>query len=537
MRIIKKCATSLLLIASLLSSCHKNNNPYGLRITEELKSMNIIEDNYRNWYEIYVGSFYDSNSDKQGDLQGVIEKLDYIKDLGFNGIWLMPINKSTSYHKYDVLDYYEIDSSYGSMNDLENLISECHKRDIKLILDLVLNHSSLNHPLFSKSVAAHQKYISGLTLTAEEEKYKDYYSFYDGDVPPSGYVKVPNHDFYYEANFSNDMPEYNCDNPYVREEFQNIINFYLDKGVDGFRLDAVKYYYLDSKAKNIELLSKINEWVKAKNKDAYIVGECWETSASTLSEYYASGIDSFFNFSCSVSAPSSYLINSLNLDGKMLNTYYSGLLSNIKIASSHIPAPFLDNHDMPRYTSTGNIKRSKFQYALLQMLNGSTFTYYGDEVGMVGTNTGSSPDQDVRIPIKWGEDKGDCKPPVGTSKTNYVYKDVKTQMNDKSSIYNYYKKVLLIRNQNPEISRGSPSLLLQDRDNKILAIKKTYQNSEIGIIFNFSPTNDLTFDISEYNFTKVVGQITDNEDYENKYIGQIDDKIIKLPPYSIVILK
>lgn len=539
MRVLKRCLSVLCLIAlCICASCTKSTGPYGTRIDEDLTTLNKIEDNYRNWYEIFVGSFYDFDGDGKGDLKGVTAKLDYIKDLGFNGIWLMPINTSPSYHKYDVKDYYEIDPSYGTMSDLEELIAECHKRDIKIILDLVLNHSSLKHPMFNASATAHQKYLMGLPLTAEEDKIKDYYSFYDGTTPPAGYQKVTGRNFYYEANFSSDMPEFNCDNLAVREEFKSIIDFYMDKGVDGFRLDAVKYYYMQSQQKNIELLNQISQWVKAKNPDGYVVGECWETNSTIIESYYTSGIDSFFNFEGSVATPSSYLINCLNLEGKMLNRYYEGLLSNIESAGNYIPAPFLDNHDMPRFTSQGNLSNSKFQFALLQMMNGATFTYYGDEVGIVGTNAGTAPDQNVRIPILWGEenDKGNCNAPSGTTKKEYPYPTVKEQMEDKTSIYNYYKKVLLIRNQHPEIARGEVSLLKQDRDNKILAIKKTYNGNEIGILFNFSPTEGLSVSLSEFGFKQVVGQIVEIEE-EEKYIGMLDESTIKMPPYSIAILK
>lgn len=112
------------------------------------QELNIIDDNYRNYYEIFVYSFYDSDGDGIGDLNGVIEKLDYVQEMGFNGIWLMPVMPSTTYHKYDVTDYYGIEPEYGTMEDFERLVEECHKRDIRLIIDFVMNHSSSKHPWF-----------------------------------------------------------------------------------------------------------------------------------------------------------------------------------------------------------------------------------------------------------------------------------------------------------------------------------------------------------------------------------------------------
>lgn len=113
--------------------------------------LNMVDDNYRNWYEIFVYSFYDTNNDGIGDLNGVTQKLDYIKDMGFTGIWLMPIHPTTTYHKYDVIDYYEVDETYGTLEDLKTLVEEAHKRGIKVILDLVLNHSSSSHPWFMEA--------------------------------------------------------------------------------------------------------------------------------------------------------------------------------------------------------------------------------------------------------------------------------------------------------------------------------------------------------------------------------------------------
>ena len=544
MKIIKRLLVlTMCLLTVLCVSCTKEETygPYGKRIEEDLTSTNIIDDNYRNYYEIYVGAFRDTNGDGWGDLQGVISKLDYIKELGYNGIWLMPINQSYSYHKYDVHDYYAVDNKYGTMEDLEQLISECHNRGIKLILDLVLNHSSSSNKMFINAKKAYEKNMKHQTLTEDEEKYKDFYTFYakKSDIP--GHViayEVAGKGYYYEGNFSSGMPEFNCDSPYVREEFQKIMKFYLDKGIDGFRLDAVKYFYLGDTQKNVELLSKIKEWATEINPNAYIVGECWD-SASLIGEYYKSGVDSFFNFSTSVTDSASPIINSVNLDGKMLNRYYDGLLANITLANGYIPAPFLNNHDTIRFTSenVNSTSRTKFLYGLLQMMNGSTFTYYGDEVGMVGSNSGDSPDQNVRIAMKWGEEGvTDCNNPYGTTIAKYPHGTVKEQMENQNSIYNYYKKCLLLRNQNPEIARGEVSLVHMDREGKILFIKKTYNGSEIGIIFNFSLLNNITVDFQSHGFSNVVGQLTADIS-EECYIGLLKDNSVILPPYSIAIVK
>ena len=540
MKIRKICLLSILitLIFTILSCSDEKYGEYGYRIEEDLNSINIIDDNYANYYEIFVRSFYDSDNDGIGDLKGVTKKLDYIKDLGFTGIWLMPINKSSSYHKYNVDDYYAIDYQYGTMADFEELIAECHKRGIKIIIDLVLNHSGVNNPLFNKAVRARIKYQAGLALSEEDEKFKDFYTFYDSseDIPKGVTAyRAPNASFYYEANFDSSMPELNYDSPYVYAEVKNIMKFYLDKGVDGFRLDAVKYFYYNYHSKNVEVLNKINQMAKEINPNAYIVGECWDSEA-VISQYYKSGIDSFFNFPGSVTNPNGYILNGINREGDALKTYYEGMLKNVNLAGSYIPAPFIDNHDTVRFTSTRNHRNSKFQYALLSMLNGTTFTYYGDEVGMVGTK---EVDQNVRIPILWGEDSGDCSLISGVTSpelTRYMYPTVSEQIEDPNSFYNYYKKCLLIRNQNPEIARGDIELVVMDRDvDKLLFISKEYNGNKIGIIFNFSPYYDLTIDIKQYGYNDVIGQIV--VDNSEKYIGILKDGSIKMPSYSIAIVK
>lgn len=542
---LKKLLVSFMALLSFITLVGCGEDPYageyGKRIEEDLSTLNIIDDNYRNYYEIFVMSFCDSNFDTIGDLNGVIMKLDYLKDLGYNGIWLMPIHPSDSYHKYDVKDYYDVDKKYGTIDDLKKLIDECHKRDINIIIDLVLNHSSKSHPDFSKACQAYNKYINGQVLTAEEEKYKDYYVFYknQNDVPSNitAYKVGANYNFYYEANFSANMPEFNCDSPYVREEFKNIIKYYLDMGIDGFRLDAVKYYYLDNDKKNIELLNYLNTYMKSINPDAYMVGECWSGS-EVIKNYYTSGVDSFFNFSTSVSyGGTSGVINGPNPEGRGINRYYQSLLDNISIALNGIPAPFLDNHDMPRYTYETNTQKNKFTFGLLAMMNGTIFSYYGDEVGLFGTNAGSTNiDQNVRIPIKWGDfTNPDCMVKFGQTVEYYPYPTVKEQLEDSNSILNYYKKVLLIRNQNPEIARGEIKLIAKDTDDlDYLFISKTYNESEIGIVINFSQYNNLVINPSEYGFSKVTGQIVIES---SQYVGEQKNGSIVMPPFSIVILK
>ena len=236
----------ILLISSLLFGCQEkvfttkdipnetkeqedNASSWQEKLQDELLTLTNYEapdtssrpdGNGRSWYQVFVWSFYDSNSDGVGDLRGITEQLEYIKALGLDGIWISPIHPSDTYHKYDVKDYYSVDSTYGTMDDFEELVNACHEKGLKLIIDMVLNHTSIDNPWFKE----HPEYYH-----IEEEQ---------GN---GGWKRLPD-GRYYECQFWDRMPDLNLEQPELREEFKKIFTFWFDKGVDGFRLDAVKEY-------------------------------------------------------------------------------------------------------------------------------------------------------------------------------------------------------------------------------------------------------------------------------------------------------
>ena len=281
---------SLILLASMLIStlsfvsCKKDEND-----GEDEVQLNIIDDKYRNWYEIFVYSFFDTNNDGIGDLNGVTAKLDYIKEMGFNGIWLMPIHPSPTYHKYDVTDYYAIHPDYGTLDDFKKLVDEAHKRGIRVIIDLVVNHTSDSHPWFTEACSYIRK---------NGEPGGDYGDFYNFRQTDNGaYHSVTGTKYKYEGQFWSGMPDLNLDSENVRSEIKNIMNFWLtDYNVDGFRLDAVTSYYTGNLQGNIDFLGWINTEAKKIKPEAYIVGEAWVGSDHTINRYYESGCDSFFLF-------------------------------------------------------------------------------------------------------------------------------------------------------------------------------------------------------------------------------------------------
>ena len=242
----------------------------------------LIRDGFcRTTYEVFVYSFCDSNGDGIGDLPGLLSRLDYIndgdpaggQDLGMTGLWLMPVFPSNTYHKYDVTDFAGIDPAYGTLEDMDALLAACHERGMTVILDLPVNHTSTAHPWFQEAARYLRSLPPGQEAVKEECPYVWYYQFareqYDG------YVPLPDSEWYYEARFWSEMPDLNLTTGEVRQELKKVIDFWLDRGVDGFRLDAVTSYYTDNPEAGIDFTRWITETAKKKNPSAYIVGEAW----------------------------------------------------------------------------------------------------------------------------------------------------------------------------------------------------------------------------------------------------------------------
>ena len=204
-----KRATIIFLVFMLVCCMGKQNNV----------SAEVPDDLYRNYYEIFVYSYYDSDGDGIGDLRGVEEKLDYIADLGFTGIWLMPVMPSPTYHKYDVMDYKEIDPQYGSLTDFQSLINACHEKDINLIIDLPINHSSAQHPWFWEACEYLRSLESGAEPDAAKCPYVEYYHFAK-EPAGSTWYSVEGSEWYYEGSFWEQMPDLNLSCEALKKEIQ-----------------------------------------------------------------------------------------------------------------------------------------------------------------------------------------------------------------------------------------------------------------------------------------------------------------------------
>lgn len=507
----------------------------------------VPDDNYRTWYEVFVYSFYDGNGDGIGDLQGLIQKLDYINDgddttdtdLGCNGIWLMPIMPSTTYHKYDVKDYCDIDSEYGTLDDFKTLIEECHARGIDVIIDMVMNHTSSLHEWFTQASAYLKGLKEGETPDASVCPYVDYYNF--SQEAKTGYSKLPGSGWYYEAQFWSEMPDLNLGNEAVRKEFENIISFWLDLGVDGFRLDAAKEYYSGADDANVEVLTWFNDMVKSKKEDAYIVAEVWN-DMTTYTKYYASGIDSCFNFAFA------------NSDGIIANTVKgsndASSFANAQVlfrdmvsqySDSYIDAPFYTNHDIARgagyYSGEYSENQTKMAQAMNLWMSGSAFLYYGEELGMKGAGK----DENKRAPMYWSMDsssEGMCCGPKDMDTVKMKYESLEEQEKDGDSIYNFVKQVIAIRNANPEIARGVVSVEEKLSNESICAIRKTYEGKEVLLVYNLSTESQevslsgVTVNGTEMDLSHAVGVLLTGEE------DMIENgSTITMPPYSAIVFR
>lgn len=512
----------------------------------------------KNWwkesvvYQIYPKSFNDSNGDGIGDIRGLIDKLDYINDgddttdtdLGCNGIWLMPVMPSTTYHKYDVTDYEDIDAEYGDLDDFKELVTECHKRGIRLIIDLVMNHTSSKHPWFEAAC----DYIEGLGGAEPSEAECPYFGYYNFTREPKGdvYYEVGDTGWYYEAQFWSEMPDLNLENQAVRDEFDGITSFWMDLGVDGFRLDAAGEYETGQTTKNIEILSWFHSMVEEKNADAYIVAEVWQ-DLDTYAKYYESGIDSCFDFA--FANADGIIADSLKKTAGYNASSYGNAAANVqkKLAAynaDYIDAPFYTNHDMARsagyYSGDYSENMTKISGAMNLFMSGNAFLYYGEELGMKG----SGKDENKRAPMYWS-DAGDgktaegmCHGPEGMDAIKMKYGSLEEQKDDPDSVYNFYRAVIKLRNAYPEIARGQVAFLKDLSDENVCVLKKTWNDRELVIAFNLSEQAE-TVDLSDVTLngregTKMsLGGALTTTDEEIGFSGGT----LSLPAYSVAILE
>ena len=599
------------------------------------------------YYEIFVRAFRDSNGDHIGDFKGVEEAVPYLADLGITGIWLMPITGSDSAHGYDVVDYYAVNSDYGTMEDFESMLATCHEYGIEVIMDLVVNHCSWSNVWFQEAlkgptledgsanpywdyftfVPADANYVEKTAdeIHAEEaayleehgimEGYEAQYPLYDNatagpdktvwrstDETAERMVSrgiIENADniisgYNYTGIFSSGMPDLNYESEALREEMKDVAAFWLEAGIDGFRLDAARHIYGDYYSniytdyifeKNMDYWRDFRASLEAEYPEVYLVGEVWEKNTDNVVPFLTDGgLHSIFDFNLSgkiyeavsnettaynpeLASETNRLSEKTDLDivGGLIDYYNKlGEGSNYEF----IDCPFITNHDQNRLISLLRYKfdesaddiltapvlldpnenpvprddaekaesHAKVAANLLLTLPGKPFLYYGEEIGM----DGAKPDSSIRECMGWFEkpfEGGFAKD--GLANYNTVYyslggkSSVEVQQEDPTSMLSHYKEVIKTRKEIPALMNGDIDEYAVDSQEIVSYIRMT-KDQRVLVLINLTGkelTQEIAADPNYGEFTDVVFQSAVDE------TSSFDGQTATLAPYSMLILE
>ncbi len=434
------------------------------------------------FYELFVRSFADSDGDGNGDLQGLMARLDYLndgdpaggQDLGVTGLWLMPVFSSPSYHGYDVTDYTTVNPDYGSNDDFRALVAEAHRRGVRVIVDMVLNHTSDEHPWFLDSASG---------PGAER---RDWYIWADANPEYSGpQAQVVWHERdgdYYYGFFESGMPDLNLQNPEVTAALYEVARFWIeDMDVDGFRLDAARHYVEEGRTQvhteaTHAWLQEFYRYSMELDPELLTVAEVWDVS-DVVATYVGTDVDLAFEFSLAKA-----ILLSVNEGG------VTALASALKELQRLYPrggyATFLTNHDQDRVMNVFSRDEVKARLAatILFTLPGVPFLYYGEEIGM----TGSKPDPQIRTPMQWtagpqaGFTTGTPWQPVNEG---YEERNVEAQAADASSLLNHYRTLIALRQAHPALSSLNLHVL-DSAGRTVLAYLRTTEEEAILVVLN-----------------------------------------------------
>ncbi|MCD6400649.1 MAG: maltose alpha-D-glucosyltransferase, partial [Anaerolineales bacterium] len=483
------------------------------------------------FYEVYVRAFHDSNADGHGDLPGLTAKLDYIQNLGFDCIWLLPIYPSPLKDDgYDIADYYNIHPDYGTLEDFEILTKEAHQRGIRIIADLVLNHTSNQHPWFqSARKSRSSKYRDYYVWSDTNRKYKDARIIFI-DTETSNWTWDDTAGQYYWHRFYSSQPDLNFNNPAVQEEMFNVMKFWLDLGIDGFRVDAVPYLF-EREGTICENLPETHDYLKRLRKfiDTNYPGRVLLCEANQWPEdvrpYFGDGDEFHIGFHFPIMPRIFMAIRKSDISN----------VKNIMARTPEIPSncqwcTFLRNHDeltlemvteeerqwmWQEYAPEsrmrlnlgirrrlaplldGDQRKIELANSILFSLIGTPIIYYGDEIGM-GDNIWLEDRAGVRTPMQWenspdvGFSHADPKkfylPVINDPIFGYEHINVKDQQNCPSSLLNQIKKMIAVHKAYRAFGRGDFSWVDVDND-AIAAYLRTYQDERILVIQNLSATS------------------------------------------------
>jgi glycosidase len=393
-------------------------------------------------YEVFVRSFYDGNGDGIGDLRGLTQKLDYIAGLGADCVWLMPVAESPSYHGYDVTNYYKIEPDYGTNDDFKAFVAAAHQRHIRVLVDLVLNHASRDHPFFLEA------------LRDTTSPYRSWFRW--SKTGGNNWHKSPVRDEYYYGFFWSGMPDLNFENPAVLEEAKRVSRYWLDSlGVDGFRLDAIRHL-IEVGDQNANtpgthaVLRDYGQYIRSIAPQSYTIGEVWDNTDNILT-YYPDQLDAYFAFPISDALMDAVRSGKA---GRLIPT----VLQFLAAQPAYRWAPFQRNHDQTRtMTFLGNdLAGAKLAATILLTLPGLPFVYYGEEIGM----TGDKPDERLRTPMHWTTGGGPAAgftqgKPWEALQPDSLTANVAAQDRAPGSLLNLYRRLMRDRAANSALRNGA----------------------------------------------------------------------------------
>jgi alpha-glucosidase len=516
-------------------------------------------------YQIYPRSYKDTTGNGIGDLQGILQKLDYIQELGVDALWLSPVTPSPDVDfGYDVSDYTDIDPKYGSLLDFEKLIANAERRGIKVIMDMVLNHTSDQHAWFQQS------------KISQDNAYHDWYIWADA----ASRRKAPNNwqsvfggkaweweetrDQFYYHMFYKEQPDLNWRNPKARAALMDVLRFWLDKGVKGFRLDVFNVYLKDKFLRDNptkpfgirpfdrqnheydidqpELMDALHEIRKVLDgyQETYIIGETFLSTPDKAASYSgARKLHQTFNFKfleCAYS-PSQFAQSILDWETSLGDDAW--------------PNYVLNNHDVKRSASRYGIgeddKRLKVLAAMMLTLRGTPFIYYGEEIGMREKNLRRKEIRDpigkrywpffkgrdgCRTPMQWSDELNagfSSEEPWLPIHENFPNRNVAIQNEDPESLLNFYRQLLALRRETDALNRGEMRLL-EGMPKGILAYERIYTVSEAFVLLNFRKAN-ITCDLSKEKkvFQKVLSSV------DGLYRNQAISKVHLKPDEALVL--
>jgi glycosidase len=469
------------------------------------------------FYEIFVRSFYDSNGDGIGDFNGILQKLDYLNDgdpttntdLGVTCLWLTPIFPSPSYHGYDVTDYYNVNPDFGTLDDFKKLLEEANKRGIRVTLDMPLNHTSSENPWFKQAQDSNSPY-------------RDWFIWSDTDpgyLGPWGeqvWHPSPDGKGYYYGVFVDTMPDLNYRNPKVVDEINKVVKFWLDAGVDGFRLDGARYIVEEGKVmadspSNHEWFKQLHTYVKSLSPEALLLGEVWTSDFAVSTYVKGDELDLAFDFDLA-----NAMMNSANAgNAEKVNNQLTFSLKTIPNGRS---APFLTNHDMDRVISQlgGDEEKAKNAAAMLMTAQGAPVIYYGEEIGMSGKRGSENSDISRRLPMQWSADNNagfTTGTPWAPVYPFYTQTNVAVESTRPESLLAFYQNLVQLRNQHVALRVGE-TFKVTSSQNVVYAILRASKEEQMLIIVNLAsqPQDNVTLSLDSgplkgaYRLLPVLGE-------------------------------